>query len=719
MSRQIHRLNIGNTELFNSSEQQEQRELMSAKDFLVEIGCGELPPKALKALSAAFTSGIEKGLQDAGLAYTAIAEFAAPRRLAVRVSSLATAQQDTAQEKFGPAVSAAYDKEGNPTPAATGFARSCGVTIAELDRVEKDGVIKLVFRSVSKGKPSAELLPDIVRSSLSKLPIPRKMRWGSSRDEFVRPVQWVVMLFGTEVIDTTILGIKSGNQTRGHRFHHNDFIIVPAPADYETILSSTGKVQAHYQTRKELVRSLIENEGKKLAAEVVIDEDLLEEVTSMVEWPVALTGRFDEHFLTVPAEALISSLKNHQKCFYLLDKNKKMLPNFIAVSNIESTDPAQVIAGNERVIRPRLADAAFFYETDRKQTLASRQDQLKTIVFQQELGTVSEKSSRVAALAVFIAEQLDGNSAWCERAALLSKCDLLSNMVSEFAELQGIMGYYYALDDKEPAEVASALNEQYMPRFSGDQLPASLTGSILAVADKLDTIVGLFAIGQPPTGSKDPFALRRAALGILRILVEKQLDLDLVKTIAFASQSYSSVTTKNPDVAAQVFDFMLERFRAWYQAEGISADVFQSVFVLKPAKPLDFDLRIKAVHRFSQLPESVSLASANKRVSNILQKQDKASVGSVDLKLLSESAEKDLAAVIAQQSKLVAPLFAERKYTEGLEQLASTKSAVDKFFDEVLVMAEDINVRNNRLALVSELRNLFLQVADISCLHNS
>jgi glycyl-tRNA synthetase beta chain len=692
---------------------------MTDKDFIVEIGCGELPPKALRALSAAFTAGIRKGLEDAALSFGVIEEFAAPRRLAVRVSSLQTTQRDVAQERFGPAVAAAFDKEGSPTPAASGFARSCGVDISALEQTEKDGVIKLVFRSVSRGRATTELLPGIVSQALARLPIPRKMRWGSSREEFVRPVHWVLMLLGTDVVPCTLFGIEADNTTRGHRFHSSGSLPVADPAAYESVLLD-ARVIADYEKRKARVKELISEEGRKLSANVVIDEDLLEEVTSMVEWPVALTGRFDTEFLKVPAEALVSSMKNHQKCFYLLDSDGLMLPNFIAVSNLESRDPAQVIAGNERVIRPRLADAAFFFDTDRKQTLASRQEQLKTIVFQQELGTVHEKSQRVANLAGFIAERLDANRADCERAALLAKCDLITSMVSEFAELQGIMGYHYATHDGESPAVAAALNEQYMPRFAGDSLPQSITGSILAVADKLDTIVGLFAIGQPPTGSKDPFALRRAAIGLLRILVEKELDLNILDCINSACSAYAHVTADQAALGEQVFEFLLERFRAWYQGEGISAEVFQSVFVMKPVSPLDFDRRVNAVHAFSSLPESAALAAANKRVSNILQKQGSgAEKTQVNEALFSEAAEKQLASVIAESAAQVTPLFAAHQYREGLAALAGTRSAVDGFFDEVLVMAEDDAVRMNRLALIAQLRDLFLQVADISCLHTS
>lgn len=691
---------------------------MAAQDFLVEIGTGELPPKALRALSEAFTAGIKAGLGSAGLQFEDVASFATPRRLAVRVSSLHERQEDKSSERFGPAVAAAFDKDGNPSAAATGFARSCGVPLEELEQVEKDGAIKLVYRSVSKGSDTRLLLADIVSRSLAALPIPKKMRWGSSREEFVRPVHWVVMIYGSEIIPATILGIKSGNQSRGHRFMHNQSITIKNAESYEALLAA-AHVVVDYEQRKDIVRKLVIAEGEKLNARVVIEEDLLEEVTSLVEWPVALTGRFDEHFLAVPREALVSSMKSHQKCFYVLDKNDQLVPNFITVSNIISQDPAQVVAGNERVIRPRLADAKFFFDTDRKHTLASRQQQLKTIVFQQELGTVFEKSARVAHLSGFIAEALSANKAWCERAAELSKCDLVTNMVSEFAELQGIVGYYYALNDNEPAEVAAALNEQYMPRFSGDNLPATLTGAVVAIADKLDTIVGLFAIGQPPTGSKDPFALRRAALGILRIVVEKKLDLDLLATIRFACGNFPNLTVKE-DVSSQVFEFMLDRFKAWYQAEGISAEVFQSVFALKPTKPFDFDLRVQAVHSFSQLPEAQSLASANKRVSNILQKNAQSNTRvQVDPLLFNEDAERALAQAVSEQKQIVTPLFRRREYTIGLASLAGCKEAIDNFFDHVLVMDEDLNIRSNRIALLGELRSLFLEVADISYLHSN
>lgn len=693
---------------------------MTSKDFLVEVGCAELPPKALRGLSEAFTNGIRAGLDAAGLSYDAIVPFASPRRLAVRVENLAERQDDVQQEKFGPAVKAAFDESGKPTPAAAGFARGCGVDVTELGQEEKDGTLKLVYRAVQAGAATTALLPAIVQQSLNKLPIPRKMRWGSTRDEFVRPVYWLVMLFGDELIDTELFGVRSSRTTRGHRFHCPEPIELRSPKSYEEQLLNPGFVIADYAQRKDRVESQVLSQGDQLKARVKIDSDLLDEVTSMVEWPVALTGRFDEHFLSVPAEALISSMKNHQKTFYVEDATGQLLPYFIAVANLESTDPGQVVAGNERVIRPRLADAAFFYETDRKEPLSNRLQQLGNIVFQQQLGTVEQKSRRVAQLSVQIADALSINASPCERAALLGKCDLVTQMVGEFPELQGIMGYYYALHDGESPEVAQAINQQYLPRYAGDAVADTPTGAVLAIAEKLDTICGLFAIGQPPTGSKDPFALRRAALGVLRTLVEKSMDLDLAQAIRQSLDSYQEQGVAVPqETEQQVFDFMLERFRAWYIGEGVSAEVFQSVMELKPSKPLDFALRVRAVNRFAQLPESDALAAANKRVSNILQKFDGTLPAKVEQSLLSEAAEITLAEALANTQALVQPLFEQREYTSGLEKLAAIREHVDAFFDQVLVMADDPSVRANRLALLAELRNIFLQVADVSCLHRS
>lgn len=693
---------------------------MSVKDFLVEVGCAELPPKALKGLSDAFIAGLISGLNAAGLSFKDVKAFTSPRRLAARVEGLAISQANSNIERTGPAVSAAFDKDGRPTPAALGFARSCGVELSSIEHAQKDGTEKLVFRAVKKGEETSTLLPGIVMSSLQKLPIPRKMRWGSTRDEFVRPVYWLVMLFGETVLETELFGIRSGRVTRGHRFQCETPISIAHPSEYESLLLNTGFVIADYEQRKARVRELILEQGAKIQALVHIDEDLLEEVTSMVEWPVALTGKFDEHFLAVPAEALISSMKNHQKTFYVTDNKGKMLPNFIAVANIESKDPAQVIAGNERVIRPRLADAAFFFDSDRKTSLASRLPLLGNIVFQQQLGTVEQKSRRVAELSAFIADCCGGDVDVSKRAALLAKCDLLTNMVLEFPELQGIMGSYYARYDGETEAVSLAITEQYLPKFAGDSLPSSLAGATLAIAEKIDTICGLFAIGQPPTGSKDPFALRRAALGVLRILVEKSIDLDLSSAINRSLTLYEQqgvVVASNTQ--ADVLGFMLERFRAWYLGEGIKAEVFQSVMELKPTKPLDFANRVSAVNRFSQLSESASLSAANKRVSNILNKHLGVIPDTFDVSILVETSEKVLAEKIIQLSAEVGPLFDNADYATGLERLSVLRPVVDDFFENVLVMVEDAKLRDNRLALLNQLRLLFLRVADISCLHTN
>lgn len=696
---------------------------MSSKDFLVEIGTEELPPKALRSLSIAFAKGLEMAIDKAGLEHGEIEIFATPRRLAVLVSSLATAQPDKVSERYGPAVKAAFDENGAPTPAANGFAKSCGVNVADLENAEKDGIEKLFFSATVPGQSSDLLLPGFVNDSLAKLPIPKRMRWGSSREEFVRPVHWVVMLLGENIVPASVLGIDAGRQTRGHRFHADSKFSIPSASDYKPLLSEQGHIIPDFCERLQLITDLIEEQGVLLNASPVIDQDLLEEVTSLVEYPVALTGKFSPHFLEVPPEALIYALKSHQKCFYLLDKEGNLLPNFITISNIRSTDPEQVVEGNERVIRPRLADAEFFFNTDKKRTLESHQDQLKSIIFQKELGTVFEKSQRVEKLASNIADILSFNADNARRASLLAKCDLVTNMVGEFAELQGLMGYYYAKHDGENPEVAKALHEQYMPKFAGDSLPSTDTGTVLALADKLDTMAGMFAIGQPPTGSKDPFALRRSAIGVLRILVEKQLDLNIFDIVVRALDNYSFLT-QDPKLADQLFDFLLERFRAWYQDEGIPIEVYQSVLALRPQVPADFHNRVQAVEHFRKLPVASTLAASNKRVSNILEKESSSTSGSreqftFNADLLSEEAEKNLATAVLDMSKRVTPLFEAGEYSQGLSELAGLNDTVNEFFDSVLVNCDDEAVKGNRIALLRQLRSLFLQAADISCLHTS
>ena len=692
---------------------------MSTQDLLIEIGTEELPPKALSFLSHALEELIKNSLKSAGLHSKSVKRFATPRRLALLVTELDVAQKDKQIKRIGPALSAAFETNGEATPAALGFARSCGVEVNQLGKTKKEGVEKLSFLSSEKGSETKDLIPDIVTQAMNKLPVPKRMRWGESREEFVRPVHWIIILFGNKVLNLSAYGVCSSNKTFGHRFHHNFEILIDDAADYENRLEVTGHVIPNFEKRKELIRTLLREEGVKANATTIIDEELLEEVSSLIEYPVALTGNFDPEFLEVPAEALILAMKSHQKCFYLVDANNKLLPKFVAISNIISKDPAQVIKGNERVIRPRLADARFFFEKDKESTLASRMEPLGAIVFQDKLGSVFDKSKRVASLAKEIAIELDAEEALCERAALLSKCDLITNMVGEFADLQGLMGAYYARNDGEPIEVCEALHEQYLPRFAGDKLPESTTGAILAIADKLDTMVGLFGIGQPPTGSKDPFALRRSAIGILRILVERELDLNIMKAIS-ASISAHGDTDFQVDTDELVFDFLLERFRAWYQESGISSGVFQSVFVIKPQRPLDFYHRIQAVNSFNKLSEAVALSAANKRVSNLLSKQERVSESGIcNVDLLVEPSEKALYEAIQDKILEVAPMFEEGNYTAGLQSLSTLKQAVDVFFDNVLVMHEDERIRANRLALLQELRALFLRTADISYLHSN
>ncbi|WP_404366283.1 glycine--tRNA ligase subunit beta [Marinobacter sp.] len=692
---------------------------MAIQDFLVEIGTEELPPRALKTLSRAFTNGLTKGLEDAGIEFARAESFAAPRRLAIRVRELAAAQPDKAVERRGPAVKAAFDAAGNPTRALTGFATSQGVTPDQLDTLETDKGAWVVYRTVEQGRATTELLPGLIEQALAGLPIPKRMRWGAHRTEFVRPVHWIVLLMGNKVIDSPIMGLKPGNKTRGHRFHCPESLIIPTPADYEIVLRKEGWVIADFAERRAKIRAGVEAIAREQAGgTAVIDDELLDEVTSLNEWPVPLMGRFEERFLEVPPEALISSMKEHQKYFHVVDSDNRMLPLFITVANLESKDPGQVISGNEKVIRPRLSDAAFFYETDRKTPLEDRIERLKPIVFQEKLGSIHDKSVRVAALAARIAGVIGSDPALAERAAMLAKTDLVTEMVLEFTDLQGIMGQYYAVHDGEHADVARALNEQYMPRFAGDDLPATLTGCALAIADRLDSLVGLFGINQPPSGTRDPFGLRRASLGVLRIIIDRQLPLDLQTCCEWAAENFSSLAADDP--ATAVVDYMLERFRAHYDEQGIGAEVYLAVHARRPTRPLDFDQRVRAVEAFRQMPEAEALAAANKRVSNILTKQGADQVTeTVDGHLLQEDAEKALAEQVNLQADRVLPLFEKGDYTAALSSLASLRAPVDRFFDEVMVMTDDEAVRNNRLALLNRLRNLFLRVADISLLPTS
>ncbi|SFQ85300.1 glycyl-tRNA synthetase beta chain [Halopseudomonas formosensis] len=684
--------------------------MMQAQDFLVELGTEELPPKALRQLAEAFLAGVEKGLKEAGLGYRAARHYAAPRRLAVRVEQLATQQPDRTQQMDGPPLQAAFGADGQPTPAALGFARKCGVELSELDQSGP----RLRFVQTIPGQPANALLPGIVDQALADLPIPKRMRWGAGKTEFVRPTQWLVMLLGEDVIPCRILSRQAGRESRGHRFHHPAAVSISSPASYADDLRK-AHVIADFAERRELISRRVSELAAEQQGSAIVPDSLLDEVTALVEWPVPLVCSFEERFLEVPQEALISTMQDNQKYFCLLDAEGKLLPRFITVANIESTDPAQIIAGNEKVVRPRLTDAEFFFQQDKKHRLEENNQRLANVVFQAQLGSVYDKALRVSSLAAFIAESIGGNPANAARAGLLSKCDLASEMVGEFPELQGIAGYYYARHDGEAEDVALALNEQYMPRGAGAELPSTLTGAAVALADKLDTLAGIFGIGMLPTGSKDPYALRRAALGVLRILIEKQLELDLHTALQTAVNQYGSAV-KSDGLVDQVQDFIFDRLRARYEDEGIDVAVYQSVRSVHPDSPLDFDQRVQAVQAFRRLPEAEALAAANKRVANILAKADSTVPGTVDQQLLSETAEQALAAALSDAEAAVAPLARQRQYSATLNRLAALREPVDAFFDQVLVNAEDERIRANRYALLARLRGLFLGVADISLL---
>ena len=683
---------------------------MSAHDFLVELGTEELPPKALKTLGEAFLAGIEKGLKGAGLSYSGARYYAAPRRLAVLVEQLASQQPDRTQNLDGPPVQAAFDKDGNPTQAALGFAKKCGVDLADIDRSGP----KLKFSQHIPGQAAAGLLPGIVETSLNELPIPKRMRWGARKTEFVRPSQWLVMLFGDEVIDCEILAQKAGRISRGHRFHANHEVRISSPASYAEDLRS-AYVIADFAERRAQIAARVEQLATAEQGSAIVPPALLDEVSALVEWPVPLVCAFEERFLEVPQEALITTMQDNQKYFCLLDAGGKLLPRFITVANIESKDPAQIVAGNEKVVRPRLTDAEFFFKQDKKQKLESFNQRLANVVFQAQLGSVFDKAQRVSALAGFVAQRIKGDAQRAARAGLLCKCDLASEMVGEFPEMQGIAGYYYALNDGEPQDVALALNEQYMPRGAGAELPSTLTGAAVALADKLDTLVGIFGIGMLPTGSKDPYALRRAALGVLRILIEKELDLDLAETVAFAIEQFTG-KVKAEGLAPQVLDFIFDRLRARYEDEGVDVAVYQAVRAVGPTSPLDFDQRVQAVQAFRSLPQAEALAAANKRVSNILAKAEGQVAASVEAHYFDNPSEFALNAAIQQAEHGVQPLAAARQYNLALSQLANLREPVDAFFEAVLVNAEDAKVRANRYALLAKLRGLFLGVADISVL---
>ena len=682
-------------------------------DLLFELGTEELPPKALKRLSDSLVETFIAGLEQANLQHGKVERFATPRRLALLIHDCATRQPDRELERRGPAVQAAYDASGNPTKAAEGFARSCNTSVDQLERLKTDKGEWLSYRTHETGQPASELLPEIANQALNKLPIPKRMRWGDSEAQFVRPVHWLVFLLGDQVVPCTLLDATADRLTYGHRFHHPTAITLYNPQDYASVLQDMGCVIADFDERRRKIAALVESSASTLGGSADLDPELLDEVTALNEWPVPISASFEERFLEVPQEALVATMKGNQKYFPLFSADGKLMNHFITIANIDSPKPELIREGNERVIRPRLADAMFFWEQDGKRRLEDHLASLQQVVFQNQLGSMHDKSQRVAKLAQAIAKQIGGDPELAHRAGLLSRCDLMTDMVYEFPEMQGIMGRYQATRDGETEELAQALDEFYMPRFSGDQLPQSPTGIAISLAEKLDTLVGIFGIGQKPTGDKDPFALRRAALGALRIIREHSLTLNLQDLLESVAKSMSNRLTEN-QVADDVYQFMLERLKGIYTELGVSYDLFQSVAEVKPHNLADFDQRIWAMQAFCKLPEAESLSAANKRIRNILKKSSETLAKRADPSLFQDQAEHILANKLDELAPLAQPLFDRGDYSEGLQVLAALKEPVDNFFDQVMVMADDSSLRNNRLTLLSQLENLFLSVADIS-----
>ncbi|MFM2485881.1 glycine--tRNA ligase subunit beta [Celerinatantimonas yamalensis] len=693
---------------------------MVTDNLLIEIGTEELPPKALRQLAQAFADNISKGLDQADLAYEDLCWYAAPRRLALRVQGLAEQAADKVVEKRGPAIQAAFDADGQPTKAALGWARSNGIEVSEAQRLKTDKGEWLLHSANIQGAHVATLIPELTNEALAKLPIPKPMRWGSRSIQFIRPVHTITMLYGDKLIQGEVLGIESARTIRGHRFMGEAEFQLSHADDYVNMLDLRGKVIVDYQRRKAIIREQIEAEAARENGVADIDEALLEEVTSLVEWPVAMVGSFEEKFLNVPAEALIYTMKDNQKYFPILDQQGQLLPRFIFIANIVSKDPKQVIQGNEKVVRPRLADAEFFFKTDRKSTLASRLESLGNVVFQQKLGSLLDKSKRIAKLAALIAPQINANASHAERAALLCKTDLMSEMVMEFTDIQGTMGMYYARHDGEPEAVAQAIGEQYLPRFSGDKLPHSREGAAVAIADKLDTLAGIFSINMPPKGDKDPFALRRAALGVIRIITEQGLQLDLAPLFnaAIAAQPVSLNEQQQAAIQLQLLEFIYARMRSFYQEQGIDQSVIQAVLARAPSAPTDIEKRLKAVDHFRTLESASALAAANKRVANILAKNQQQIASELNESLFVEAEEKQLAAQLEHLSEQLSAVFAAGEYTQALNELATLRESVDAFFEKVMVMAEDPKLAANRLALLAKLRELFLKVADISLIQS-
>ena len=686
-------------------------------DVLFELGTEELPPKSLLKLINALHAHVDSGLRKAGLHFSEILPYATPRRLALVIRNLDVAQPDQELERKGPATSAAYMGDGTPSKALEGFLRSCGANANQLSTLETDKGSWLVCRQTVKGQGTADLLPEIINQALTALPIAKRMRWGNGVAEFVRPVHWVVLLFGKELVEAEILGIHSGRNSRGHRFHGAGSLAISSPDEYVDKLRQQGYVLADFAQRRQKVEELAREAAARVGGQALIDADLLDEVTALVEWPVSVLGGFDSRFLDLPAEVLITTMQANQKYFPVLDSQGKMLPYFITISNLESSRAATVREGNERVVRPRLSDAEFFWNQDRKRTLESRVDDLGQVTFQKKLGSLLDKTHRVRRLASAIAHRLGQEPAPVDRAALIAKADLLTAMVGEFPELQGIMGRYYALAEGEPDDIATAIEEQYLPKVSGGSLPASQTGRILALAEKLDSLSGIFSTGLIPTGDKDPYALRRAALGMIRILIEARIDLDVPELLDTALGLYEH-DFDVPGTKQLVHNFILERLRGYLIDGGCRPDEFEAVLAVRPASLVDFQNRLQAVREFRQLPEAASLSAANKRIRNLLRKTDESIDAGVDESVLLEPSEQRLFAAAREARESITPFLYHQSYTEALRRLAALREPVDAFFDAVMVMADDDVVRRNRLSLLGIIDGLFINIADISSLQD-
>lgn len=688
---------------------------MRTDNLLIEIGTEELPPKSLSKLAIAFRDNVQEAFSDNDLTFEQVHWYASPRRLAVIVEGLSEYQADKQVEKRGPAVSAAFDANGEPTKAAQGWARANGIDVSQAERLKTDKGEWLLFKAQIEGQAVSQFLAEVVENALKSLPIPKPMRWGSKSTQFIRPIHTITMLYGDELIQGKVLDVHSSRLINGHRFHSD------APFELDHANNYLSQLEQHYviadyEKRKAVILKQIQGLAEKENAIADINQNLLDEVTSLVEWPVALVANFEESFLAVPKEALIYTMKDDQKYFPLLDVSGQLKSRFIFITNIESKDPQAIISGNEKVIRPRLADAEFFFNTDRKHTLESRLESLKTVLFQKQLGTVYEKSQRIAVTAKSIASMLQTDQESAYRAGLLCKTDLMTNMVMEFPDVQGVMGMHYAREDGEKEAVALAQNEQYMPRFAGDNLPTSDVSICVALADKIDTLVGIFGIGQTPKGDKDPFALRRASIGVLRIIVEKALPLDLLDLVDTSIATFGDKINAD-NLQSKVVDFILARFKAWYAEQGIATGVVLAVAANRPTRPADFAARVEAVKSFNTLESAEALAAANKRVANILAKNVYDEELSFNKNLLKEPEEIALASNLESVEARIQPMLDKSDYNSALVVLAELREPIDAFFENVMVMADDESIKRNRISLLSRLRGLFLCCADISVLN--